>query len=203
MQRGFSIIITSPALPSYIRAPFFASGKAARFAESRRPRTLSGHLIPIRYFSLLSCSSLSWASCLFPLPPAHPPYHLPHCWTLSSSLLFPRRALILSIPIWICRFGGQPAACIAFMCCADSWQAVTDEVSRCSCARVQDTVLQNNEMIPFLFFLTFINSSSFLLQWDVNMICRSHIHQWQPRCGGRTNVTKPEGAMWKSSSKFL
>lgn len=50
---------------------FFVSGKAARFEESSHPRTLSGHLIPIRYFSLLSCSSLSWASCFYPsLPPS-------------------------------------------------------------------------------------------------------------------------------------
>lgn len=87
MQRGFSIIITSPALPSYTRTPFFASGKAARFAESRRPRTLSGHLIPIRYFSLLSCSSLSWASCFFS-PPSCPPSPPPPS-LLNSPLLSP------------------------------------------------------------------------------------------------------------------
>lgn len=67
---------------------FFESGKAARFAEFGRPRTQSGHLIPIRYFSLLSCSSLSGPPAF--IPPSALPHWLPHSWTLPSSLPFPR-----------------------------------------------------------------------------------------------------------------
>ena len=77
---------------------FFASGKAARFAEFSRPRTLSGHLIPIRYFSLLSCSSLSG-------PPAFiPPSALPTVELSPPLSRFLARVLILSISMTICSF---------------------------------------------------------------------------------------------------
>lgn len=81
---------------------FFASGKAARFAEFSRPRTLSGHLIPIRYFSLLSCSSLSGPPAFIP-PSALPTNSLTA--ELSPPLShFLARVLILSISITICSF---------------------------------------------------------------------------------------------------
>lgn len=69
---------------------FFASGKAARSVEFSRPRTGSGHLIPIRYFSLLSCSSLSG-------PPAFiPPSFCPSLAAELSLPLSPTSSLVSS-----------------------------------------------------------------------------------------------------------
>lgn len=135
MQRGFSIIITSPALPSYTHTPFFASGKAAHFAESRHPRTLSGHLIPIRYFSLLSCSSLSWASCFFLSP-----RHLPHCWTLPRFLFHFLAVPSFSQSLSVYAVGvdhQQPALLSCVHPYVDSWHAVTD-ATKCYAAAVQE-----------------------------------------------------------------
>lgn len=139
MQRGFSIIITSPTLRSYTCTPFFASGKAARFAESSRPRTLSGHLIPIRYFSLLSCSSLSWASCFFPsLLPTLPT-------TSLTAELSPPLSYFLAVPSFSQSLSEyavlvdhqQPALLSCVHPYADSWQAVTD-ATKCHAAAAQD-----------------------------------------------------------------
>lgn len=128
----FQLLLLFPHFPlTLVHSVFFASGKEARFAESSLPRTLSGHLIPIRYFSLLSCSSLSWASCFYPsLPPTRP-----HCWTLPSSLLFPclcphslNPSQSECVVWWI---NQQPTLLSCVHSYAESWQPVTEgNVSR-------------------------------------------------------------------------
>lgn len=77
--------------------------------------TLSGHLIPSRYFSLLSCSSLSWISCFYPsLLPALPTTSL--TVELSPLLSFPHPCPHSLNPHQNMSFGASLEACIAYTC---------------------------------------------------------------------------------------